>query len=109
MTKIYLKLNKKTLKDSEKEAAENGRANDPNDEDAKKGNQLLYEDMRLDGNQNIEYDEGEIHLYGDLMQGSKDFGFIDISFRPDAELVADLIETYVKQLNKVRTMLECSK
>jgi hypothetical protein len=109
MTHIYLKLNNKTLTDSEKEAAENGKANDPNDEDAKKGMHLLYEDMRLDGNQNIEYDDGEIHLYGDLMQGSKDFGFIDISFRPDAELVANIIESYVKQLNKVRTMLEATK
>ena len=108
MTEIYLNLDKKTLKDSEKEAIAFAIANDLNDEDAQEGNRLMYEDMKID-DETLDYEDGEIHAYGRLMKDEKDFGFIDIKIKPDADMVAAIIETYVKQLNKVRTMLESTK
>ena len=108
MTEIYLDIDKKVLDDSEKEAIAFAMASDPNDEYAQEGNRLLYDHMNLDED-NIEYEEGIIKVYGRLMQDGKDFGFIDIKIKPDADLVAAIIETYVKKLNKVKTMLEATK
>ena len=107
-SKIYLDLNKKAFKETEKEAIASAKANDPNNEECQNGLKLLYENMTL-RDENIEYEDGEIHLSGQLQQDEKDLGFIDISFRPDADLVASIIETYVKQLNKVKTILEATK
>ena len=104
-TEIYFHIDKKILKATEARANKASIEDDPNDEKSKM--QLLYEMDWVD--METEYDDGKIHIYGRANFEGKDLGFLDITFKPDQELIVKIIETYVKQLNKVKTLIEATK
>jgi hypothetical protein len=105
MSEIYLNLNKKELKETERLANQEAIDSDPNDED-KKG-ELLYE-LEWPSVES-EFDDGNIHLYGNAVFKGKDIGYLDITFKLDHDLVIEIIEAYTKKLNKVKAMLESTK
>ena len=106
MTKVYLELNKKELEKSMPQANKTAIESDKNDSNKK--TKLLYDELAW-VNPEYEFDEGEIHLWGDLVFEGKDLGYLDIQFKPEQDLIVDIIETYVKQLNKVKTLIEATK
>jgi hypothetical protein len=105
MTNIYFNIQKKAFETTKAKANKNAIKSDPNDEKTK--NELLYE-MDLTGIE-TEFDDGNIHVRGNAVFEGKDMGFFELTFKPDQELIVDIIETYVKQLNKVKTLIEATK
>jgi len=103
--KIWFDINKKEFELTKKKATSDSILSDPNNEDCK--NKYLYQmEMKED---NVEFDDGRICLCGNAIFEGKEIGFLDISFKPDQELIVSIIETYVKQLNKVKTLIEATK
>jgi hypothetical protein len=96
------------MKDTEKEANKRAIDSDPNDDCTQ--NELLYGECNL-VNESIELDGEDFHICGRLFSSddSKDMGFIDIRITPNFDLIVDLIEKYVKKLNKVKNVLESVK
>jgi len=105
MTGIYFNMKKKSFEATKSKANKNAIESDPNNEDTK--NELLYEMDLID--METEFDNGNIHVHGNAVFEGKDMGFFELTFKPDQELIVDIIETYVKQLNKVKTLIEATK
>ena len=103
---IYFNIDKKIFEAAKLKANKRSIESDPNNEDSK--NEYLFE-MDFDKAVETEFDEGLISIHGRVYFEGKDLGFLNVSFKPDQELIVSIIETYVKQLNKVKTLLEATK
>ena len=105
---IYLNLEKDSLKETEKAANERSINSDINNESTK--NELMYANCVLEED-SVELDGEEFHIYGTIVSSDdlRDLGFIELTFKPDLELVVSLIEKYVKKLNKIKSVLEAVK
>ena len=99
MASVYLNINldefNKTLKEAKEEAMANGSEN-----------QATWADLRWNINTDITEisDDGKIYLSGDI----DNLGYLSTDFTLDIGDIADLIEVYIKKLNRLKTVLEAT-
>lgn len=105
MTEIYLKLDRENLEKTKEQAKKRDQEN-LGDE----SNGYLYEDLHLDDETIESNHDGSFQIYGDLTTSEhKNLGYLDVNFRPDMDLVIELIEFYMKKLGKLKTIMEATK
>lgn len=97
---IYLVLYPDVLDQERKEAEERAKAEDY------KG--LLWDYLELSINE-VRYEEGNIIADGSFYSNGKEFGYISITMPIDLELMVEIIQDYVKRLNKLKSVLEAVK
>jgi hypothetical protein len=108
MVEFYLQLNKEALKKTEKFAIDKS-VEDLGEEDGKK--ELTYSDLRFDiGEMYFDDKTEKLVLNGNLYCGKEDLGYISSYDLPiDLDLVVDLVQSYMKKLGKLKTVLEATK
>jgi len=108
MVEAYLSLNKKILKETEKEATEQS-IKDLGEEDGEK--ELTYSDLTFDiGELYFDEDSGKLVLNGSLLTDGKSLGYFSSFDIPvDLDLVIGLVQMYMKKLGKLKTVLEATK
>ncbi|MCK9429476.1 MAG: hypothetical protein M0R17_05690 [Candidatus Omnitrophica bacterium] len=108
MVEFYLNLNKEALKRTEKEATDES-INELGEDDGKK--ELVYNNLRLEiGEMYFDEEKERLVLNGDIFDGKEDLGYISSYDLPiDLDLVVDLVQMYIKKLNKLKTVLEATK
>lgn len=99
--KILAKIRDVGLKTAEATAKEF--AYDKEDELSFKDSFIKINEMRFDKT------EEAIQLDGDLVCAGEDLGYVNLSLRLDLDLVLDIIETYMKKMGKLKTVLEATK
>jgi len=95
----------------EKQKAEARKAAKSVDEGFAKDGSLLWEALPLvdeKSNTGYEIDEGDntLNVWGDFSNG---LGFVSLTLSLDIDLVTDIIQLYVKKMNKIKAMLEATK
>ncbi len=80
------------------------------DEDYEKDGSLLFEQITLKNDIGEDYEVDEdtnaLRVWGNFENG---LGFISIDIPIDTELMTQLIQMYVKKMNKIKTILEAAK
>jgi len=81
------------------------------DEEFAKDGSLLWENISLvdeHSNTGYELDENKntLNVWGDFSNG---LGFVSLTLSLDIDLVIDIIQLYVKKMNKIKAMLEATK
>jgi len=73
--------------------------------------ELIYEqlDWAIDKGSCEFTENGELYLCGDIIEDKERLGFLSCTVKLDFDLVTDIIEHYVKKVNKVKTILEATK
>jgi len=99
MSEVYLSINlnefNKTLEEAKEQAIADGGEN-----------QATWNDLRwsIDENSTEIEDDGKIYLSGDIEK----LGYLSVNFALDIGDIADLIEVYIKKLNRLKTVLEAT-
>ena len=79
-------------------------------DDHEKDGSLLWEDLSLKNEDEKDYEIDEanntLNVWGDF---SNDMGFMSITIPLDIDLVTEIIQLYVKKMNKIKAMLEATK
>lgn len=110
MTDFYLELKKDGLKKTEKEATNNAIETYGDDGEESK-NALNYPDCRLDISEFYFDEKSErLVLNGMIYQGKEELAYISSFDLPvGLDMVVDLVQTYMKKLGKLKTVLEATK
>ncbi|KKN65939.1 hypothetical protein LCGC14_0476420 [marine sediment metagenome] len=103
---IYLNLDRKTI-EATKEEAKKRDIEQCGEEDS---TSYLYPNVSYDID-DIELDDETIKVNGNMIDSisGKELGYISIDFTPDLDLIIELIQTYMKKLGKLKTILEATK
>lgn len=105
---IWLNLNKEELDSSLKRATQESIDSDPNDEDMK--DNYLYPNMELRTDEFYVEDKSDfLHISGNLFSFGKDLGFISFDIPLNQDIAKDIIDRYIKKLQKLKTVLEATK
>lgn len=104
---IYLELNSKEIKAVEKQAIERYQEAMGKDEPRARG-ELSFESTDLEVDE-LYYENGKLTINGNLWCDGRVLGYTGISLPLDRVVVLDIIEHYMKQLGKVKTLLEATK
>ena len=97
---VYLVLYPDVLDKERKEAEERAKA------EGYEG--LLWDYLELSIDE-MRYEDGNIIMDGSFYSNGKEFGYISISAPIDLELMVEIIQDYVKRLNKLKSVLEAVK
>ena len=105
---VYLVIKEPAFNKTKAKAREEAIAT--NDDYEKEG-ALVWEDLVLTNNDEdkdyeIDEDSNSLRVWGDLNDG---LGFMSVDIPLDFDMVTDIIQMYVKKINKVRTVLEAIK
>lgn len=99
MSEVYLSINlnefNKTLEEAKEQAIADGGEN-----------QATWNDLKwsIDENSTEIEDDGKIYLSGNIEK----LGYLSVNFALDISDIADLIEVYIKKLNRLKTVLEAT-
>ena len=56
----------------------------------------------------VEFGKDTLLVTGDIKKGDEELGYISIEFNLPFEVVTSILESYVKKVNKIKTILEAS-
>lgn len=102
----YLCLEKDILKTVEKEATETAKREYGINENKK----LVYENLDFDIDRTeMSYNEGKILCFGNLELNGKILGFLSVEIPVETDLTLNIIESYMKKLGRLKTILEATK
>jgi len=100
MSELYLTLDSVEL-EKQKETASK-RAVEQSDDPQDVG--LVWNDLEL-SDPNLEFEDGTLNVNGDFGP----LGYLSLSIDIDLDTAADIVEYYLKRLNKLKTVLEAVK
>ncbi len=103
---VYLTINELVLEKIKKEAKEESIANQGKID----GENSLYFGSLPWTLDDVALEDGTLRLGGNIKVDSlgEDLGYISISAQLDLELIAEIVEYYVKKLNRLKTVLEAT-
>lgn len=105
---VYLRLDKKDFASVLERASQESIDDDPNNEDAVQDYLFPKAEIRLD-DMYVADKSDEIESRGYLFCFGKEVGWIDLTIPFDQEIAKDIIERYIKKLQKLKTILEATK
>lgn len=104
----YLRVNKENFESVIKRANQEAIDEDPNNKDLKKD--LLFPNAEIILDEiYVEDKSDEISLRGELWSFGKNLAWIDLKIPFNQEMAKDIIERYIKKLQKLKTILEATK
>lgn len=103
---IYLHLNKAALKKLEKVATEEADTQFGS-EDC--GKHLLFSEEAVLKGITFDTHDGNLLISGEISQRGEGIGFISLTVKLDIDTVTDIVSMYLKQLGRLKTVLEALK
>jgi len=105
---VYLDIDEKIFKSVEKRAKQDSIDRDPNDTERK--NHLLFENAKMGIDEiYIEDKSEELYVCGMLQCFGSELGWISLTIPLNQEIAKDIIEKYIKKLQKLKTVIEATK
>lgn len=103
---LYLTLKKKNIDKTDQEAYQRALEN----WEAQEDHDLLYPDAKLSIDEiYLNDDEDSIHLSASIIDGKHTLGDFSADISLTIDLSLDIIDRYIKKLNKLKTILEAAK
>ena len=103
--RVYLDINRKEYKNLEQSAID--KANESHD-DEYKDSTALFKDLELNDS-TVEFENGNLTIYGSLLKDGNNLGFLDLSFNIDLDTATEIVNYFMKKLGKLKTVLESTK
>ena len=106
MDKVYLELDVETFEKEKLQAKKQFEENCPNDDGVK----YQWPDLEFDCSED-EFKDGFLTLSGSLKnpKTDNDLGYVSIKMKMDSERTIEVINAYMKKLNRLKTVLEATK
>jgi len=101
----YLTLSKESLKATEKEANEEAILAIGEEE----GKDTLYYPDLTWATDELYFEDGELHINGELLHNGKKLGHLSPNIPLGNETIIEIIEHYMKKMEKVKAVLEATK
>jgi len=108
---MYIVINKKEFEENKSKLEINYEDNDVtyvlNHTVDNFGKQILFEPIET--SPELDLDDETITISGDITINNKRLGFVSLTTKIDINIVSEIVNTYVKKLNKLKTVLEATK
>ncbi len=101
----YLTLRKDTLKSTQKKVNEEA-IKEFGEEDGK--DELYYPDLNWETNE-LYFEDGELFLSGEFFHNGKKLGYLSPTIPLGNDTIIEIIEYYIKKMEKVKAVLEATK
>ncbi len=106
---LDLEINEKSFNELKEEAKENS-LEFVNEMGYEREDELRLNNSTLEiGTAEFDKSEDKLFIDGTLKYGGKEYGFVSLNINIDIDIALNIIESYMKKLGKLKTVLEATK